>query len=98
MGAPGDDKTTLSSDDRRELASPCPAARLLCTTADVARQENNAIAEGEAEYSAAYVLIDLNPANLAWPVPFEGRVDWDQRMVENMEMMNSDSPGKQARS
>ena len=64
----------------------------------MAHQENNAIAEGQAEYYAAYELMDINPANLAWPVPFEGKRDWNQRMVENMEMMNSDSPGKQARS
>ena len=45
----------------------------------MAHQENNAIAEGQAEYYAAYELMDINPANLAWPVPFEGKRDWDQR-------------------
>ena len=60
------------------------------------RKESNQIAEGEAEYYAANVLLapGANAFNDALSVPFDGSADWAARVAEN-EAMLAGSPGKQ---
>ena len=59
-------------------------------------KESNQIAEGEAEYYAANVLMapGANAFNDALPVPFNGTRDWAARVAEN-EAMLAGTPGKQ---
>jgi len=45
-----------------------------------AQWENNAMAEGGAEYYAEKVYMHTNQANLQWPAPYDGEKQWAQRI------------------
>lgn len=51
--------------------------------------ENNAMAEGEAEYFAENVYMDANSANLAWPTPYAGSAGWTNRIAEDTGLLSS---------
>ena len=75
---------TAATDEIMELqfnvTGGCPGVDF---TFEWGQWENNAMAEGEAEYYAENVYMPMNLPNLAWSVPYTGEAQWTQRLADN---------------